>query len=240
MDRSRLDQQLDLLCTLAEPARRQVYFYVSARPVPVSRDEAAEAVGVTRALAAFHLDKLVEEGLLDVEYRRLSGRRGPGAGRPHKLYKRSARKLEISLPQRDYELAARVLAEALAAKSTNGKRALGQVARRFGKRLGVQANQRGGRRGGVKAKLKRAEEALIACGYEPFREKDGAIRLRNCPFHALALDYPDVVCRMNRELIQGISDGLEMPGGRARLEPQPGMCCVTLHARPASEQSAGR
>lgn len=51
----------------------------------MSRAEAADAVGVARTLAAFHLGKLVDAGLLEVAHRRLTGRSGPGAGRPAKV-----------------------------------------------------------------------------------------------------------------------------------------------------------
>ena len=60
---------------LAEPVRRDLYLYVVGQPEPVSRDQAAAGVGVPRHTAKFHLDRLVEEGLLDTEFRRLSGRR---------------------------------------------------------------------------------------------------------------------------------------------------------------------
>src|SRR5512134_1888530 len=102
------------IAALADPVRRALYEYVAGSGDDVSRDQAARAARVARPLAAFHLDKLVEHGLLETSYRRLTGRRGPGAGRPAKLYRRSALQLDISLPARDYELAARLFARALA------------------------------------------------------------------------------------------------------------------------------
>src|SRR4051794_14175030 len=98
---------------LADPARRELYRFVAAAAGPVSRDQAAAGLGLPRHSVKFHLDKLVEEGLLETEYRRVSGRRGPGAGRPAKLYRRSARQLEVSLPERHYDLAGRILAGAI-------------------------------------------------------------------------------------------------------------------------------
>src|SRR4029079_17932770 len=89
---------------LDEPVRRQLYDLVAARQQAVSRDEAARGAGISRALAAFHLDRLVEAGLLAVEYRRLSGRTGPGAGRPAKLYRRAPGEISVSVPDRHYEL----------------------------------------------------------------------------------------------------------------------------------------
>src|SRR2546423_55622 len=116
--------QISAIAALNEPIRRALYAYVLEQPGPVGRDEAAEAVGITRELAAFHLDKLLEEGLLDVEYRRLSGRSGPGAGRPAKLYHPSRRQVQVILPGRHYELAARLMAEALEEKGVDPAAAL--------------------------------------------------------------------------------------------------------------------
>src|SRR5690349_17159553 len=97
---------------LDEPPRRAVYDWVSAQHRPVSRDEVAGATGMSRGLAAFHLDRLAAGGLLETEFRRLTGRTGPGAGRPAKLYRRAERDITVSLPDRRYELAAGLLADA--------------------------------------------------------------------------------------------------------------------------------
>lgn len=107
-------QQIDTVAALAEPLRRRLYEYVVAQPQEVSRDQAAAGVGVDRAVAAFHLDRLVREGLLEASYRRLGSRTGPGAGRPSKLYRRGPAQVTVSLPQREYELAARLLLRAVA------------------------------------------------------------------------------------------------------------------------------
>src|SRR3978361_2223148 len=98
---------------LADPVRRSLYQFVVRRPEPVSRDQAAAGLALPRHTAKFHLDRLVEEGLLATEFRRLSGRRGPGAGRPAKLYRRSDRQVAVSLPERHYDVAGRVLARAV-------------------------------------------------------------------------------------------------------------------------------
>src|ERR671928_2168041 len=96
-----VDQQLTGLAGLGDPLRRALYRYVAERGVPVSREDAAAAVGISRPLAAYHLDKLIDDGLLEARYQRRSGRRGPGAGRPAKHYVRADRQLELSLPARD-------------------------------------------------------------------------------------------------------------------------------------------
>src|SRR5215212_12188907 len=107
------DDVLTAVAALGDPLRRRLYRFVGAQDHPVSRDEVAEGGGVSRSAAAFHLDRLVDEGLLETEYRRLSGRRGPGAGRPAKLYRRAARQFDVTLPERHYDLPGRILAGAV-------------------------------------------------------------------------------------------------------------------------------
>ncbi len=228
MEPRELEQQIAGLAALEEPVRRSLYFYVAHRQGEVGRDEAAKAVGVSRALAAFHLDRLAAEGLLDTGFRRLSGRGGPGAGRPAKLYRRSSRQLEVSLPQRSYELAARVLAGAmgaLGARRTGG--ALRKTARAIGEGIGVDARARAGKRPGRKRLFAGAMAALAAQGYEP-EPVAREIRLRNCPFHALVGEQKELVCGMNLALIEGVVAGLELPGVKPVLAPRPGLCCVSL------------
>jgi len=228
METRRLQRQIAELAALGEPARRALYFYVADRQGDVSREDAARAVGVSRSLAGFHLDRLVEEGLLEASFRRLSGRSGPGAGRPAKLYRRSSRQIEVSLPQRSYELAARILATAIdASEAPKIRNALARTARSVGKRIGAEARARAGSRPSKKSLLVGMVTALAAHGYEPERAA-GELNLRNCPFHALASEHKDVVCGMNLALIEGLVEGLQLPAARPVLAPEPGMCCVRL------------
>jgi predicted ArsR family transcriptional regulator len=224
-----MSEPVEVIASLSEPVRRRLYEYVVARAEPVGRDEAARAVGIKRPLAAFHLDKLAEDGLLEVEYRRLSGRRGPGAGRPAKLYKRSARQVEVSFPHREYELAARLFAQAL--NGDGGSDTLRRVARSFGSQIAQEARKRAGRRSGVKALALAAEEVLRDYGFEPFHDEEGNIRLRNCPFHSLSRQFTGLVCAMNLDIMQAMVEGLSLERLEARLEPQPGMCCVAFRRR---------
>jgi predicted ArsR family transcriptional regulator len=225
-----LVDEIGAVAALDDPVRRRLYFHVSERADAVGRDEAASAAGISRALAAFHLDRLVEDGLLEVSYRRLSGRAGPGAGRPAKLYRRSARQVEISLPQRQYELAARVFAQAL--ETAEPKQALDDVARDVGRAIGQQAVARKrAKRLSRPATPKSAMPLLRECGYEPYLASDGSVRMRNCPFHALASGHRQLVCQMNHELVGGIMEGLRLDDLDAALDPKPGECCVAIRAR---------
>lgn len=228
MDPGELEHQIAGLAVLDEPVRRSLYFYVVSRQGEVSRDEAAQAVGVSRTLAGFHLDRLAEEGLLETGFRRLTGRAGPGAGRPAKLYRRSGRQLEVSLPPRRYELAARILAGAIdASRARQTRNALGKTARMIGERIGADARARAGSRPGRKRLLAGTMAALAAHGYEP-EQAAAEVRLRNCPFHALVSEHKDLVCGMNLALMEGVVSRLDLPGVRPVLDPKPGMCCVAL------------
>ena len=215
------------LALLAEPLRRRLYLHVLARPEPVGRDEAAAALGVARSVAAFHLDKLAEAGLLEVEFRRPPGRSGPGAGRPAKRYRPAAAETAFSAPERHYDLAARLLAEAVAVASARGTAAeaeLVPVARTYGREVGAASAA-----GDGPSAVERLVTLLRAQGYEPHMD-NGVVTFENCPFHRLATDHPELVCGMNLEIAAGILEGAGMDGDRARLDPAPGRCCVTIAA----------
>lgn len=223
-----LEERLARLGVLQEPLRRALYLYVIAQAREVGRDEAAEAMGTRRTVAAFHLDKLAEAGLLEVGYRRLSGRSGPGAGRTAKLYRRSSNDHQVSLPPRDYELAAHLLATAVEeAGQGSVSEALQQVASRFGASLGEEARGGLGPRPGRRRQLAAIEETLRRFGFEPYRERS-EVRLRNCPFHTLARAHVQLACGMNLALVEGLVCGLRAAGIDTRLDPRPEQCCVVL------------
>ena len=226
-----IEDQVTAIAALQEPVRRSLYLPVAAQPGEVSRDEAAAAAGIQRALAAFHLDKLVEAGLLEVSYRRLSGRSGPGAGRPAKLYRRSSAEHVVSFPPRNYDLAAELLAEAVEEADERPVRAsLTKVARRFGQQLGEAARGGLGPRASRERRLAALADAVDRYGYQP-RRKGRAVRLSNCPFHALSERHRDLVCGMNLSLLEAAVNAVGGGDLEARADPTPGECCVTLAAR---------
>jgi predicted ArsR family transcriptional regulator len=212
------------LASLQDPVRRRLHEYVRARGEPVGREEAGEAVGIGRSLAAYHLDRLTDEGLLTATYRRPEGRTGPGAGRPAKLYEPAEGEVAVSVPARDYEFAAHVLAEAADADpSGNARTSLDHVARDQGRELGNAL--------AAPARTTGLEQALRERGYEPFLDEDGVIRLRNCPFHRLAAEHRDLVCGMNLSFLEGLLEGLGREDLEGSLEPAPGQCCVAIRTR---------
>jgi predicted ArsR family transcriptional regulator len=201
------------LSSLDDPVRRRLYEYVGARDGPVAREDAAAATGISRTLAAYHLDKLADAGLLATSYARPAGRSGPGAGRPAKRYVRARRELTVSVPPRDYALLAGVLAEAVAADRSGAAREAAAEA----------AHAAGEAAGGPDLMT-----ALRTCGYEPAEITEGCVELRNCPFHRLADRHTELVCGLNLHLMRGLLAASGEPPGRAVLAPRPGRCCVVL------------
>ena len=216
-----MDQDpLDAVAALGDPTRRRVYDFVCRHGHPVAREEASSALGIGRTLAAYHLDRLAADGLLSVAFERRSGRTGPGAGRPAKVYERSQREMAVSLPPRDYGLAAELLAHAAAHDEHGGtRRALRDAADSLGREIAAEAPD-----------PPDVERLLRERGYEPFHEDD-VVRLRNCPFHAVARRHPEVVCDMNLRLLTGLLAGLDAREIEAVLEPGPGRCCVAIRPR---------
>jgi predicted ArsR family transcriptional regulator len=223
------------LGVLAEPARRALYTHVLEAQGPVSREQAAEAVGMAVHSVKFHLDKLVAAGLLEVEYRRLTGRTGPGAGRPAKLYRRSEREVALSLPPRRYDLAGHVLAAAVeraVRDDASVADTLSEVAYQVGRELVTAAvtgaaEDAGNPQGGGDSPMNRTARVLGRHGYEP-RIEERELCLTNCPFDRLAAEHTELVCGLNLTLIGGVLDGLGATTLRARLAPKPGRCCVKI------------
>ena len=211
---------------LADDLRRAMYLYIRGTAEPVSRDEAAGAVGISTKLAAFHLDKLVDEGLLEAHYARLPGRGGPGAGRSSKLYRPTDRSFEVSLPPKAYEFVGKLLLDALESKrdGETAEDAARRVGLSAGKNAGSAARGRSGRR---------TESVLTDLGFEPRREADRTV-LANCPFHALAQANPQLVCGLNEAFVSGVVEGAGDTKRRAVLDPAEGRCCVILEAATSS------
>ncbi|MPY49710.1 helix-turn-helix transcriptional regulator [Streptomyces acidicola] len=202
------DSAFAVLGVLGDSVRRRVYRHVAAAPGEVGRDAVAEAVGISRSLAAFHLDKLVEAGLLAVSFRRLSGRTGPGAGRPAKVYRRAEGEHAVSVPPRSYDAAGRLLAEAVENAGLDRE---------------LQAAAQAAGAAHPDAAAGDLVEVLRARGYQPFWDGE-TLRLHNCPFRALAEEFPALICGMNLALLKGLALEQWSP----TMDPCPGGCCVAL------------
>ncbi|KUI30557.1 transcriptional regulator [Mycobacterium sp. IS-1496] len=212
---------------LGDDIRRRLYDFARHERRPVSRDEAASAVGISRKLAAFHLDKLVDVGLLRFRFLQPAGAR---VGRPPKVYAPADAEFTVSIPPRRPELLADILAHAVL--DGGGQTSVRAAAVRIARERGVAATAaptraRRGRIGAERA-LRLAEEVLTDNGFEPHRDGGGCIRLRNCPFLPLARDLPELVCRLNHAFVSGALDGLGSDAVEAVLSPAAGECCVEV------------
>lgn len=218
---------------LEDDLRRRMYVFIRRQGKPVSRDEAGEQVGISRKLAAFHLDKLVERGLLTAHYARLPGPSGPGAGRSSKLYEPSDLEIDVSLPERRYDIVGEIMVAALDEDSAEPPREVAmRVAFDKGQAIGEEVkDQLRLRPPGSERALSVAEETLSEYGFEPYRDGAETMSLRNCPFHTLAKQAPELVCGLNREFIDGLLRGLGNRSVEAALSPTPGECCVKLRAK---------
>jgi predicted ArsR family transcriptional regulator len=233
---------LDAIGTLAEPNRRALYDYVADQRDWVSREQAADALGLRRGISAHHLDRLADEGLLEVTQRHLGERRGPGAGRPAKVYRRAPTELSVALPPRRYDLAGEVLAEAIDRARDEGTpvdRAVDDAAFDAGRRIGAETRRALGRRTGARARRAGLLDQLRVHGFEPETGPDGVTVLRNCPFHRLARDHCELICTMNLHLLKGLLSEVDDTGLDARLVPAEGYCCVRLRPAGAADDQGG-
>jgi predicted ArsR family transcriptional regulator len=224
------------IAALVDPLRRRLYRYVARSPEAVGREEAAAAAGVAVHTAKFHLDRMVDDGLLAVEFRRLTGRSGPGAGRPAKLYRRAGRDFAVSLPERHYDLLSEVLAAAAAA-SVERRVPVDEVAPGVAHRRGQEIGEADAAASATGRPLERVADTLDRVGYEP--RVDGArMVLENCPFDRVAREHTALVCGLNVDFVRGVVDGLGCTGVTASLEPSPGRCCVSVR-EDATDGGAG-
>jgi len=223
-----LSERVSALATLDDPTRRAAFDLISRAGTAMSREATAEALGVTRRVAAFHLDRLAEQGLLAVEFRRPPGRSGPGAGRPTKLYRRTEEEMAVSVPERHYDLLGGLLAAAVAESSDTAapvRDVLHRTAYDAGKTIGAAAEN--------------LPAALADAGYQPRHSEpdSGAVVLGNCPFHQLAQQFTSLVCGVNLQLLRGVVDGTGDSTHLPQLDPGPGRCCVRL--KPADSPAPG-
>jgi predicted ArsR family transcriptional regulator len=223
------DSAIDSVSVLSEDSRRRMFAFIRRARHPVTRDEAAASVGISRKLAAFHLDKLVDAGLLRARYEAPGGTRK--VGRQPKVYEPTGAQITVNIPDRRHELLADLLLDAVLTEQAgeDATQAAMRVARQRGRQVGEAARHetRPGRLGPERG-LTTCERLLDRYGYEPVRETPTGIRLRNCPFHPLAARAPDLVCGMNQAFLSGCLEGLEVNGVGAVLAPEPGECCVRL------------
>jgi predicted ArsR family transcriptional regulator len=220
------------LAALDDDTRRRIYAFVRAEARAVTREEVAGRIGISRKLAAFHLDRLLDRGLLAAHYARPPGRTGPGAGRSSKMYRPSDLEIEVSIPERRYDVLGEILVDAIegARPGESGREAASRLARERGMAVGERRGGRSGATRGERSALAAAAVALDEQGFEPLRVSSDEVLLRNCPFPALARRSPDLVCEMNRAFVEGVLRGLGDAAVDAVLTRRPDACCVSIRA----------
>lgn len=225
MDHSARQDDLAAVASIADPQRRALFEFVARHPEPVGREDAAGALGMARGTAAFHLDRLVEAGLLVAEFRRRNGRTGPGAGRPAKFYRAIPGEISVSVPERHYDLAAELLSRAVEESERAGTPigpTLERVSARLGHALGDAADS--------------MTEVLERLGYAPVDDGAGGMLLTNCPFHRVARNHAATICAANAALLRGAVSGLDERELMTVHEPREGSCCVRLRSTRQSSQ----
>lgn len=239
------DTRWQAVAALVDPVRRALYDHVRRQGHPVSREEAAEAVSISRNLSAFHLDKLVDAGLLRARYEAPADQ-PRGRGRAPKVYEPAEGTLTMSVPPRQYELVGDILADAVASDPSDARAAAERHAADVGRQIGAAHRDQaasdfaGGSTdvtgassdvtGASSDDISAAYATLADLGFEPRLEATGELSLGNCPFHGLAVRHPELVCCLNEALLTGVLDGLGAKGLHARLQPDPGACCVRISA----------
>src|SRR5262245_27704906 len=228
------DQRIAAVAALDQPIRRDLYRLLSGADGWVGREEAAAALGIPRSVAAFHLDKLADAGVLEVRFERTSGRSGPGAGRPSKLYRPSRDEVAASVPDRRYDLAGSLLAAAIAESTRSGETVtacLKVAAHAAGREIGEDAGEAVRVATTKDARRDAVLDVLARHGYEPEVGRRREIALANCPFHRLAEEERELVCGMNLDFLDGLLEGMASSDQlTARLDPSPGFCCVRIAA----------
>lgn len=218
-------RRISAIASLADANRRALYAYLRDAEDAVGRDEAAQALGMPRSTASFHLDRLVKDGLLQVEFRKSPDKVGPGSGRPAKLYRPLLEEVAASVPERQYDLAGDLMAIAISRSMEREipvREALLEVAGHRGGELGRPGDFLG---------------ALADLGYEPVADDAGGYRLLNCPFHRLSREHEEVVCAMNGSFLKGAAVASGLNADDVLPDPGPGHCCARVGKIEASPKT---
>jgi predicted ArsR family transcriptional regulator len=205
------------LASLGDAKRRHLFELVAASPGAMGRDEVANATGIPRSTVSFHLDRLVQDGLLAVEFHKPPGKTGPGSGRPAKMYRPVAGEIGASVPDRNYDLAGELMAAAIERSDTAGDpigEALPAASYGKGRALAETAET--------------LEDFLVQAGYLPQPDGDGGFLLPNCPFHRLSDKFPGVVCTMNGAFLRGAAARFDPSADRVAPAGEPGYCCARI------------
>src|SRR5690348_13999722 len=180
----------DRLATAADPDLRRALVAARRASGPVTADDVGAELGVHRNVARARLDRLAEAGLLTVTRERRTGRTGPGAGRPAKVYAVAPELEQLEFPSRGYASLVALLLDELPADAR--PEALRRVGERFGRHLAARSGVRASRDAGEG--LQRVCETVAELGFQAAVEEAGAdggtIATPTCPLRPIVMTHP--------------------------------------------------
>ncbi|GBD83663.1 helix-turn-helix domain protein [bacterium BMS3Abin02] len=229
MDVRNLEQTLNkLTATLGDPTRRSIYLRVRSSPEPLTATLVANEFGIHPNVARHHLDRLTEEGYLEVTRRRPTGKTGPGAGRPAKCYAATLKEIDLQFPTRRYDLLIDLLVRiVLHLAPGDGLQIALEIGRDFGRELASGITTTGD--GDLAASLETVASLMQKEGFEIIADPAGEKLLtEHCPFSAGKFEHPEVLCSLDRGIMTGIFEIVD-PQRAAALEANLEMdhACVT-------------
>lgn len=184
-----------------DATRRHIYLFAKERD-GVTATEVALEFSLHPNVARHHLDKLAAGGYLDVTLDHAA----PGAGRPAKRYRPSARETNVPMPPRPNDLVINLLVRAL---DVLGPEAADRLAEDVGEEYGrVLADQMapGESQRSMRAAMSAVADALTAHGFAARAEDHDAttwVVREHCPFGELVLEHP-VLCAVDRGMVKGL------------------------------------
>lgn len=229
MDAAKFDQELgDLAAVLGDPTRRGIYITVRESPEPMTTAQIADLFEIHANVARHHLDRLVTDGYLRVTHRRRTTRVGPGAGRPAKHYEPTSKDVSVQFPAHRHDLLANMLLDVISQLDTKRAAELAEeVGREAGRKLAAEIGMP--EESGFEVAARAVAGALMGIGFET-EALQGGHRLvtRFCPFGETATKHPEIVCRLDQGLVEGLLESTR-PGTVALVTPHRNLdeCCFT-------------
>ncbi len=208
MDTRQLERTLsDLTSTLGDPTRRSIYLTVRESAEPMTAAQIAAAFNIHANVARHHLDRLADEGYLEVTRRRPEGKNGPGAGRPAKCYTPTDKEIELQFPARRYDLLADLLIRVV--QRLEPERA-SEIAAQVGHDYGVElAGTLDLPDAGFDSVLATVQQAMVNVGFAVDTNTNSRqLLMSHCPFGRTAFDHPEVVCSLDRGIVNGLMEAL--------------------------------
>lgn len=222
-----LDERIgDITSALGDPTRRAVYIAVREAAEPLTSTDVADLFDIHPNVARHHLDKLANDGYLEVDRRRQSGRSGPGAGRPAKCYSPSGKGIDLHFPSRRHDLLVELLVRIVERSGgSDAARVAEDVGREYGEELASEIGSPAD--AAYETAVTAIAKAMTGLGFEMSADPGaGRLLTSSCPFGGAAAQHPEVVCSLDRGIVSGLFAGMSRPCEPV-LHPDPHEACVT-------------